>query len=109
MLQTNIFTNPVTMTILVLGVLGLGFMVRFLIAMAAELGRPRTLPHGNRTEYQERLYGEARVNPVGSLAVGVARITRAMSANSNRGDWLVAGDRPMLNVRARKRTRGSSF
>jgi hypothetical protein len=109
MLQTNIFTNPVTLTILVLGVLGLGFMVRFLIAMAAELGRPRTLPHGNRTEYQEGLYGEARVDPVGSLAVGVARITRAMSANSNRGDWLVAGDRPMLNVRARRRTRGSSF
>jgi hypothetical protein len=108
MLQTNIFTNPVTLTILVLGVLGLGFMVRFLIAMAAELGRPRKLSHGNRTEYQEQLYGEVQLNPAGSLAVGVARVTRAISANSNRPDWLVAGDRPMLNVRARRRTRGSS-
>jgi hypothetical protein len=109
MLQTNVFTNPVTLTILVLGFLGLGFMVRFLIAMAAELGRPRKLPHGTRTESQEQLYGEAHVNPASSLAVGVARITRAISANSNRGDWLVAGDRSMLNVRARRRTRGSSF
>jgi len=109
MLQTNIFTNPVTMTILVLGVLGLGFMVRFLIAMAAELGRPRKLPHGNKTEYEVQLSGEAHANPAGSLAVGVARITRAVSGNSNRGDWLVAGDRPMVNVRARRRPRGSSY
>jgi hypothetical protein len=108
MLQTNIFTNPVTLTILVLGFLGLGFMVRFLIAMAAELGRPRKPSQAGRAEYQEQLSGGARVNPAGSLAVGVARITRAVSANSNRGDWLVAGDRPMVNVRARKRTRGSS-
>jgi len=108
MLQTNIFTNPVTLTILVLGVLGVGFMVRFLIAMAAELGRPRTLPHGNKTEYQEQLYGEAHANSAGSLAVGVARVTRAVSTNSNRPDWLVAGDRPMANVRARRRPRGSS-
>jgi hypothetical protein len=106
--QTNISTNPVTLTILVLGALGLGFMVRFLIAMAAELGRPRKLPHGNKTEYQEQLSGEAHVNPAGSLAVGVARITRAISANSNHEDWLVAGDRTVVNVRARRRTRGSS-
>jgi hypothetical protein len=108
MVQTNIFANPVTLTILVLGVLGLGFMVRFLIAMAAELGRPRKLPRGTRTEYEEQLSGEARVNPPGSLAVGVARITRAISVNSDREDWLVAGDRTVVNVRARRRTRGSS-
>jgi hypothetical protein len=109
MLQTNIFTNPVTLTILVLGFLGLGFMVRFMIAMAAELGRPRKLPHGNKMEYEVQLSGEAHGNPAGSLAVGVARITRAVSANSNREDWLLAGDRPMVNVRARRRTRGSSY
>ena len=109
MLQTNIFTNPVTLTILVLGFLGLGFMVRFLIAMAAELGRPRKPSHAGRADYREQLSGEAHENPAGSLAVGVARITRAVSANSNRGDWLLAGDRPMVNVRARRRTRGSSY
>jgi hypothetical protein len=108
MLQTNIFANPVTLTILVLGVLGLGFMLRFLIAMAAELGRPRKLPHGTKTKYQEQLSGGTHVSPASSLAVGVARITRAVSANSNRGDWLVAGDRTVVNFRARRRTRGSS-
>jgi hypothetical protein len=108
MVQTNIFANPVTLTILVLGVLGLGFMIRFLIAMVGELGRPRKLTHGTKAEYQGRLSGEAHANPAGSLAVGVARITRAVSANSNRGDWLVAGDRPVVNLRARRRTRESS-
>src|ERR1700687_290631 len=85
MLQSNAVSSPTTYTMLALCVLSVGFMIRFLIALAIDGKKIRV-------DYPARLKGvccqadvtcekprssEGAVNPAAHLAMGVVRLASA--------------------------------
>ena len=101
MLQSNIVSSPTIYTMLALCVLSVGFMIRFLIALAID-GKKR------RVDYRVRLKGvrslaevtceeprssEGAVNPATHLAMGVVRIASALNSKPSRESKGTAADR----------------
>jgi hypothetical protein len=89
------------MPILILGVLAIGFMVRFLVAMAAELGKPRKRA---RERSFPSLHSDSAIRPAGNLALGVIRITNALSSDSSHWNEKSVFDRHRIRIHARSRT-----
>lgn len=111
MLQPDMFANPSTLPILVLCILGAGFMVRFLIAMAAELGKapkPKGVRKISEITYAHPLRSKGAVNPAGRLALGVMRITSSLVPNSSRRNEEGVVGRHLVGFRARTRTTDSA-
>lgn len=116
MLQPNTVASPAAFTILVVCVLGMGFMVRFFVALARD-GREARTANGvrpNRVKWVADLGCEGRwdrevaVSPAAHLAMGVVRITMALASNPRR--QRTAADRPHLvtfSAQARQRDSAS--
>ena len=69
-----------TFVMLAVCVLGIGFMLRFLIAIASD-------EHNVRVAYPARARkagGEPALNPARHLALGVVRITTALASNTRK-------------------------
>jgi hypothetical protein len=82
--------SPGIFAVVAVCVLGMAFMVRFLIAVASDETKIRVMhPLGPRDAR-----GDAVVNPAGHLAVGVVRITTALASNA-RENTLVERARPV--------------
>ena len=69
--------SPGTFVMLVVCVLGMGFMVRFLIAIASDENKIR-VAHPVRAK---KAGSEPGLNPARHLAMGVVRITTALASN----------------------------
>ena len=117
MLPANTAASLATFTMVAACALGIGFMVRFFIALAGDGNKMRsgyrTRPKGVRSApdapCKELLRSETAVNPSGHLAMGVLRISTALALNSSRGNQQVAVDRPhLVAFAARARPRESS-
>ena len=105
MLHPGMFANPAGMPILVLCILCAGFMVRFLIAIAAGLGKtPKVVSKISETTYAQPLRSKGTVNPAGRLALGNMRITLSLAPNSSRGNEEGVVGRHVVGPRARTRT-----
>ena len=70
--------GPGTFVILAACVLGIGFMLRFLIAIASDETRIQ-VAHPARAG---KVGSEPALNPAGHLAMGVVRITTALASNA---------------------------
>jgi hypothetical protein len=115
MLQPNTVATPATFTMLVGCVLGIGFMVRFFIALAsdgreARIGnkvRPKRVKWVADLGCEGRCDRAVRVSPAAHLAMGVVRITTALASNPR--NQYAAGDHPYLvTSAARARQRDSA-
>ena len=117
MIQSNAVSSPTTYAMLSLCVLSVGFMIRFLIALAIDgkkirvdypvrlkgVRRPADLP------CEELPSSEGAIIPTAHLAMGVVRLASALSSTPNRGSKGTATDR--LHVAAlpgRRRELGST-
>lgn len=69
--------SPGTFVMLAACVLGIGFMLRFLIAIASDENKVR-VAHPVRVK---QAGGEPALNPARHLALGVVRITTALASN----------------------------
>ena len=117
MIQSNAVSSPTAYAMLSLCVLSVGFMIRFLIALAIDGKKIRV-------DYPVRLKGvrcrsdltceelpssEGAIIPAAHLAMGVVRLASALSSTPNRGSKRTATDR--LHVAAlpgRRRELGST-
>jgi hypothetical protein len=106
MLQPGMFANPARMPIFVLCILCAGFMVRFLIAIAAGLGKaPKVVRKISEITYEQPLRSsKGTVNPAGRLALGVMRITSSLTPNLSRGNEEGVVGRHLVGLRVRTRT-----
>ena len=118
MLQANTVSSPTTYTMLSLCVLSVGFMIRFLIALAIDEKKIRV-------DYPVRLKGVRRpadltceelpssggaIIPAAHLAMGVVRLASALSSTSNRGSKGPAIDRlELVPIPERRRALGSTI
>ena len=101
MLQSNAVSIPTTYTMLALCVLGVGFMIRFLIALAIDGKKIRVdysvRPKGERypadMTCQEPRSSKGAVNPASHLAMGVVRLASALTSNPKLGSNGKATDR----------------
>ena len=117
MIQSNAVSSPTAYAMLSLCVLSVGFMIRFLIALAIDgkkirvdypvrlkgVRRPADLP------CEELPSSEGAIIPTAHLAMGVVRLASALSSTPNRGSKRTATDR--LRVAAlpgRRRELGST-
>ncbi len=89
MLEPNILASLASLVMLATCVLGIGFMVRFFIALTGEEDKIRVVhqvrPRGVHyaTEGVSE-YAGAAVDPAAHLAMGVLRITTALASNPSR-------------------------
>ena len=91
--------SPGIFAVLAACVLGIGFMVRFLIAIARDENQIR-VAHPVRAR---GVSSDAAVNPAGHLAMGVVRITTALASNAREH---AAAERPhLITFSARSRER----
>ena len=81
--------GPGIVAVLAACILAIGFMVRFLIAIAGDEHKVR-VAHEVRTR---AAWGDAALNPAGHLAVGVVRITTALASNARENTQVVV-ERP---------------
>jgi hypothetical protein len=118
MIQSNAISSPTTYTMLSLCLLSVGFMVRFLIALAIDGKKIRV-------DYPVRLKGVRRpadltceelpssggaIIPAGHLAMGVVRLASALSSTPNRGSKGPAIERlHIAPLPERKRELGSTI
>jgi len=118
MLQSNTVSSPTIYTMLALCVLSVGFMIRFLIALAIDGKKIRV-------DYPVRLKGvrcpadvtceepqssEGPVNPPAHLAMGVVRLASALTSKPNRGSRGTATDRlHIAPLPERRRELGSTI
>lgn len=104
MLQPNAVASAETFTMLAACVVGIGFMVRFLVALAGEGKGMRV--GVKRVHYVTEETGElarhrgAEVSPAAHLALGVLRITSALTSNLGREGRRTATDRRQVVVLA---------
>jgi hypothetical protein len=92
MLQPNIVAGPATFIMLAVCVLGIGFMIRFFVALAREENRIRVV-HQVRSRgvhyatdgaSEPPRYRWAAVDSGAHIAMGVLRITTALASSSSR-------------------------
>jgi hypothetical protein len=118
MLQSNALSSLTIYAMLALCVLSVGFMIRFLIALAIDGKKIRV-------DYPVRLKGvrcpadvtceeprssEGTVNPAAHLAMGVVRLASALTSKPNRGSEGTATDRlHMAPLPERRRKLGSTI
>jgi hypothetical protein len=105
--QSNLFANHTTMPILVPCVLAIGFMFRFLIAMAAELGKPRaraTTATKTKTETLLPLESNRITRHAGPLVLEEMRIIAADSSNVSLLHKKPTVDRDVIRFIARPQT-----
>jgi len=101
MLQPNIVASPATFTMLAVCVLGIGFMVRFFIALASEENkirvvhrvRPRGVHCATDAACEPSRYKWAAVDSGAHIALGVLRITTALTSNPSRANRRTAAER----------------
>jgi len=101
MLYLQTAANPAIVTILAGCVLGVGFMVRFLIALtvdgkeahAVRSVRPGGLHYAGDRSRAQTPYRVAVANPASHLAIGVVRITNALASSTTRGNSRLSVDR----------------
>ena len=92
MLQPNITANPATLAMLAACVLGIGFMLRFLVALTGEDNkiqvvrqvRSRSVHYATDSTSHLRQRGGIVADPAAYLAMGALRITTALASNSGR-------------------------
>jgi hypothetical protein len=92
MLHLETFTSPANLVMLLSCVLGAAFMVRFLVAltlderkMHAEYARHRSgLHYSGDTAWVDAGYRKTAINSAAHLAIGVVRITTALSSDGGR-------------------------
>ena len=102
--QSNIVTGPAVFTMVAVCVLGMGFMVRFLFALALDrrmkgAGRPIRVKRGHHLAdetYGEFRYGKAAANPATHLALGVVRISTVLASGPSRDKKRTVADRPHI-------------
>ena len=118
MIQSNAVSSPTTYTMLSLCLLSVGFMIRFLIALAIDGKKIRV-------DYPVRLKGvrrpadltckelpssEGAITPAAHLAMGVIRLASALGSTSNRGSKGSAIERlHIVPLPERKRELGSTI
>jgi hypothetical protein len=91
--------SPGIFVVLAACALGIGFMVRFLVAIARDKNQIRVGHPGRAREVRSH----AAVNPAGHLAMGVVRITTALASNAREH---AAAERPhLITYSARSRER----
>ena len=101
MLHLQTATSPAVVTMLLGCVLGIGFMVRFLIALTLDgkeantqsAVRPGGLHYAAVVPRTQTPYRAAVANSASHLAIGVVRITSALASNAIRGTRRAAVDR----------------
>jgi hypothetical protein len=81
MLQPNLATSPAMLTMLAACALGIGFLIRVFVALAGERGAIPGRHKIRPLEFRER---EVAADPEAYVAMGVLRITTALSTNSGR-------------------------
>jgi hypothetical protein len=103
-LQSNTVASSATYTMLVVCVLGIGFMLRFLIALVRD-GREIRVGHKVRLERVDRVADgaceEGRAEKLRSIlqltsSWGVLRITNALTSDSSRENKRPAAGRPHI-------------
>jgi hypothetical protein len=95
MLQANTVSSPTIYTMLALCVLSVGFMIRFLIALAID-GKKIGVDHPVRCKdvtWKEPRSREKAANSTGHLAIGVVRLATVLTSKPNRGSKGSAIDR----------------
>jgi hypothetical protein len=118
MIQSNAVSSPTAYAMLSLCVLSVGFMIRFLIALAIDgkkirvdypvrlkgVRRPADLP------CEELPSSEGAIIPTAHLAMGVVRLASALSSTPNRGSKGSAIERlHIAPLPERRRERGSTI
>ena len=101
MLHLQTAASPAIVTMLLGCVLGLGFMVRFLIALtvdgkeahAVHPVRPGGLDYAADRSRSQAAYRTAVANSASHLAIGVVRIASALASNRTRGNRRPSVDR----------------
>ena len=101
MFQMQTAASPVIVAMLLGCVLGAGFMVRFLIALAVDgkaaravhVVRPRGLHYAGDRPRTRAPYRAAVANSASHLAIGVARLTSALASSTSGGNRLPSVDR----------------
>jgi hypothetical protein len=103
MLQPNMVSNPASYIMLAVCVLGIGFMVRFLIALASEENKTRVVHpfHTRGAHYADAAdaafepprHRWAAVDSGAHIALGVLRITAALTSNPSRTNRPIAAER----------------
>jgi hypothetical protein len=92
MLHLMTAASPATVFMLLMCLLGVGFMVRFLVALTVDerTMRSRYVVHTGGVHYaadmgrSQAWYRDAVTNSAAHLAIGVVRITTALTANTGR-------------------------
>lgn len=111
MLPPNTVASPATFAMLLGCVLGIGFMIRFFIALTAEEGkirvvhpvRPRGVQHGTDT------FSEApTVSPGAQVAMGILSITTAFASNPGRDKRTAARPPRIVTLAAQSRETDSA-
>jgi len=80
MLQAITVTSPASLAVLTGCFLGIGFMVRFFIALGGDASRVQEV-HTVDASRAHRGVPEAAMNPADHLATGVVRVTTALASN----------------------------
>jgi len=92
MLHLVAAASPVTVFMLLVCLLGVGFMVRFFVALTVDVKtmRSRYVVHTGGVHYaadtghSQAWYRDAVTNSAAHLAIGVVRITTALTSNPGR-------------------------
>jgi hypothetical protein len=101
MLQSNAVSSPTIYTMLALCVLSVGFMIRFLIALAID-GKKIRVDYTVRSKgvrwaadatCEEPQSSEGAVNPAAHVAMGVVRLASALASKPNPGSQGTAAGR----------------
>jgi hypothetical protein len=117
MLQATIVASPAPLVTLAVCALGIGFMVRFLVALAGEESKIRVMNRvrSRGVHYapdgagEPRRYGATAVDPAGYLAMGVLRITTALASNPGREGKRAVAEKSNIGMFAgRERERDSA-
>jgi len=118
MLQSNAVSSPTIYTMLALCVLSVGFMIRFLIALAID-GRKIRVNYPVRLKgvrcaadvtFEEPRSSDGAVNLAAHLAMGVVRLATALTSKPRRGSKGTATDRlDIAPLPERRRELGSTI
>ncbi len=103
MLQANAVASATTFTLLAACVLGIGFMVRFFIALVGEENQTRIVHvvrpkgiHYAANRASEARYRRAAGEPGDHFVMGVLRITTALASSPKHEKGRAAADRPNI-------------
>jgi hypothetical protein len=101
MLHLATAASPATIFMLLVCLLGVGFMVRFLVALSVDekTMRSRYVVHTGGVHYaadmgrSQAWYRDAVTNSAAHLAIGIVRITTALTSNTGRKKTHASTDR----------------